>query len=81
MAVLSALLMLFVYTVFAVMRLEREARRPVTGQQAEVAAAQVDALAARADADVSRLHASLISAALMAARYPQDPMDLSLIHI
>ncbi len=75
MAVLSALLMLFVYTVFAVMRLEREARRPVTGQQAEIAAAQVDALAARADADVSRLHASLISAASMAARYPQNPMD------
>ena len=36
MAVLSALLMLAVYTVFAVFRLEREARRPVTGSQAEI---------------------------------------------
>jgi len=75
MAVLSALLMLFVYTVFAVFRLEREARQPVTGSQAEIAAAKVDALAARADADVARLRSSLVSAAAVAVRYPQSPMD------
>jgi len=75
MAVLSALLMLFVYTVFAVFRLEREASRPVTGSQAEVAAAKVDAMAARTEADVARLHSALVSAAAIAARYPQTPMD------
>jgi len=75
MAVLSALLMLAVYTVFAVLRLEREAARPVTGTQAQVAAAKVDAFAARAEADVARLHAALSSAAAVAARYPQTPMD------
>ena len=75
MAVLSALLMLFIYTVFAVLRLEREAGRPVSGSQAEVAAAKVDALAARAEGDLARLHASLSSAAAVAARYPQNPMD------
>jgi len=75
MAVLSALLMLAVYTVFAVFRLEREAARPVTGSQAELAAAKVDALAARADADVARLRSSLVSAAAVAVRYPQSPMD------
>ena len=75
MAVLSALLMLAVYTVFAVLRLEREAKAPVTGSQAEVAAAKVDALAARADADVARLRSALVSAAAVAVRYPQSPMD------
>jgi two-component system cell cycle sensor histidine kinase PleC len=75
MAVLSALLMLAVYTVFAVFRLEREARRPVTGSEAQVAAAKVDALAARAEADVARLHSSLAAAAVVAARSPQSPMD------
>jgi two-component system, cell cycle sensor histidine kinase PleC len=75
MAVLSALLMLAVYTVFAVFRLEREAQRPVTGSQAEIAAAKVDALAARAEADVARLHSALAAAAAIAARSPQSPMD------
>ena len=75
MAVLSALLMLAVYTVFAVFRLEREASRPVTGSEAQVAAAKVDALAARAEADVARLHSSLAAAAAIAARAPQSPMD------
>ena len=75
MAVLSALLMLAVYTVFAVFRLEREARRPVTGSQAEIAVAKVDALASRAETDVARLHSALSAAAAVAARSPQSPMD------
>jgi two-component system cell cycle sensor histidine kinase PleC len=74
MAVLSALLMLFVYTVFALLRLQHEARAPAA--EAQVAgAAQAESLAARAAADLARLNAALIAGGAVESRFSTNPMD------
>ena len=73
MAVLSALLMLSVYTVFALLRLQHEARAPMAAPAA--GAAETQALAAHAEADVARLDAALTAGGAVAARFPTNPMD------
>jgi two-component system cell cycle sensor histidine kinase PleC len=74
MAVLSALLMLFIYTVFALLRLQHEARAPAA--QATVAGAtQAQALAAHAEADVARLNAALTAGGAVESRFSTNPMD------
>ena len=73
-AVLSALLMLAVYTVFSVSRLRNDPR-PIAGARAGDPSASAQALAARADGAVSRVDAALSAAGVMLARSPGAPMD------
>jgi two-component system cell cycle sensor histidine kinase PleC len=74
-AVLSALLMLAVYTVFAVMKLERSVRSASGDTPPHARAAAAEQLSAAADADAARLDAALTAGAAMAERLPASPMD------
>jgi len=72
-AVLLALLILAVYTVFAVVKLERAARQaPDIG---DGAAAAAETLAGRAEGEIARLQAALTAAGAVAQRLPGQPMD------
>jgi two-component system cell cycle sensor histidine kinase PleC len=74
MAVLSALLMLFIYTVFSLQRLQHEARAPAA--EAVVAgAATAEGIAQRAEAGLARLSAALIAGGAVEARFSTNPMD------
>jgi two-component system cell cycle sensor histidine kinase PleC len=74
-AVLSALLMLAVYTVFAVLKLEHTARSASSDTPPHARAAAAEQLAAGADAEAARLNAALTAGAAMAERLPASPMD------
>ncbi len=72
-AVLFALLILAIYTGFAVVKLERAAREaPDAGDSAPAAA---DALAGHAEGEIARLQAALTAAGAVAQRVPAQPMD------
>ena len=71
-AVLSALLMLLVYTVFALLRLQHEARAPA---DANPAAIEAGALGDRAGRDIARLDAALTAGGAVAGRFPTNPLD------
>jgi two-component system cell cycle sensor histidine kinase PleC len=73
-AVLSALLMLAVYTVVGVARLERNGARALDGRGPNPAD-EVAALAARADGAVSRVDAALSASGALLTRLPTSPMD------
>ena len=72
-AVLIALLILAVYTGFAVVKLERAARQaPDVGDAAPAAA---ESLAGHAEGEIARLRAALTAAGAVAQRLPAQPMD------
>jgi two-component system, cell cycle sensor histidine kinase PleC len=72
-AVLLALLILALYTAFAVVKLQRAAREaPQASGGAPMAA---EALAGRAEGEVARLEAALTAAGAVAQRPPAQPMD------
>ena len=72
-AVLSALLVLALYTGLSVLRLEQHtgAARPAD----KLAAAAADHLSAAVDADLARLNAALLAGGAMAQRFSDNPMD------
>ena len=71
-AVLVALLILAVYTGFAVVKLERAAQQaPDVGDAAPAA----EALAGHAEGEIARLQAALTAAGAVAQRLPAQPMD------
>ena len=72
-ALLSALLMLAVYTVFSVTRLEGGGERASVGEDDSSGPAR--ALAARADGAIGRVDAALSAAGAMLARLPGAPID------
>jgi two-component system cell cycle sensor histidine kinase PleC len=72
-AILAALLLLALYTVFDVAQLTHSALS--TGGDASGQGQAAQALAAPVEADVVRLDAALQSAAAIAARFPNTPMD------
>jgi two-component system cell cycle sensor histidine kinase PleC len=74
-AVLSALLMLAVYTALSVIRISHEIGKPVSDAASTAAAQSADRLGAGAEADVSRLSAALTAGGAMAQRFPTSPMD------
>jgi two-component system, cell cycle sensor histidine kinase PleC len=72
-AVLLALLILAIYTGFAIIKLERSAQQaPDTG---DGAAAAADGLAGHAEGEIARLQAALTAAGTVAQRLPAQPMD------
>ena len=72
-AVLLALLILAVYTGFAIVKLERAAQQaPDVGDSAAAAA---ESLAGRAEGEIARLQAALTAAGAVAQRLPGQPMD------
>ncbi|HEY3889729.1 MAG TPA: ATP-binding protein [Caulobacteraceae bacterium] len=72
-AVLLALLILAIYTGFAIVKLERSAQQaPAAG---DGAAAVADSLAGRAEGEIARLQAALTAAGAVAQRLPAQPMD------
>ena len=72
-AVLLALLILAIYTGFAIVKLERNAQQaPDTG---DGAAAAADSLAGHAEGEIARLQAALTAAGTVAQRLPAQPMD------
>ncbi|MDR3508831.1 MAG: ATPase, partial [Caulobacteraceae bacterium] len=72
-AVLSALMVLAIYTVFGVVNLRRDGD-PQDGLGPDPAA-QAEALAARAEGAIGRLDAALSASGAMYARLPSAPMD------
>ncbi len=73
MAVLSALLILAVYTGLSVARLQREATPAPTSEQAAADAA--DRMSAGVGADIARLSAAMTAGGAMAQRFSDNPMD------
>ena len=72
-AVLLALLILAVYTGFAIVKLEHTARQaPDIG---DPAAAAAESLAGHAEGEIARLQAALTAAGAVAQRLPAQPMD------
>jgi two-component system cell cycle sensor histidine kinase PleC len=72
-AVLIALLILAVYTGFAIVKLEHAARQaPMLG---DGAAAAAETLAGHAEGEIARLQAALTAAGAVAQRLPAQPMD------
>jgi two-component system cell cycle sensor histidine kinase PleC len=72
-AVLLALLILAVYTGFAIVKLERAARQaPDIG---DATAAAAESLAGHAEGEIARLQAALTAAGAVAQRLPAQPMD------
>jgi two-component system cell cycle sensor histidine kinase PleC len=74
-AVLSALLMLAVYTALSVIRISHEARNPPRDAIASGAGQDADRLSAGAEVDLSRLAAALSAGGAMAQRFAGNPMD------
>ena len=76
-AVLSALLMLAVYTVFAIVRLEHAERQQAVSTSASERAPDLaaESLAERAAGRISRLDGALIAAGAVAERFPANPID------
>ena len=72
-AVLAALLMLALYTVFGVIRLSHGLRAAADAGGQHDAAAQ--ALASRVEADTARLDAALQAAGAIVQRFPANPID------
>ena len=73
-AVLSALLLLALYTVFSVARIERSGAETAEARAAGPGLLS-DALAGRAEAAVGRTEAALTAAGALLARLPSAPMD------
>ncbi len=72
LAVLSALLLLALYTVVGVFHLRQDLKEPSISPAGDLA---VTALAGRADADAARLDAALDATVAIAQRFPASPMD------
>jgi two-component system, cell cycle sensor histidine kinase PleC len=73
MAVLSALLVLAVYTGLSALRLEHEAATPRPADK--IGSAAADRLSTDVGADLARLNAALTAGGAMAARLPDSPID------
>ena len=74
-AVLSALLMLAVYTAVSVRRISHEASNPAVDAGTVAAARSADNLSAAADAELARVGPSLSAGGAMVQRFPANPMD------
>ena len=74
-SVLLALLMLAIYTGFAIVKLQRETREARLAPNASGAQAAAEALAGHAEGEIARLQAALTAAGAVAQRLPAQPMD------